>query len=66
MIGLQAYTISSGIFPRYLHGDSIIAVPLREEEQMQIGYVMPEGQELSELGRIYISELKKYDPQKDA
>ena len=64
MVGLNAYTISSGIFPKYLHGDRIVAVPLDENELMQIGYVINEKQELSELGNIYISELKKYDPKK--
>lgn len=27
MIGLDGYTISLGVFPNYLHGDNIIAVP---------------------------------------
>ena len=63
MVGLNAYTISSGIFPRYLHGDNIIAVPLLEDETMRIGYVINEKQELSELGRIYVDELLKYAPQ---
>ncbi len=62
MLGLNAYTISSGIFPTYLHGDNIIAIPLETEEQMCIGYVTHEKQELSELGKIYIHELGKYDP----
>src|SRR5690625_7825856 len=29
MIGLNGYTISSGVFPKYLLGDDIIAVPLK-------------------------------------
>lgn len=62
MLGLNAYTISSGIFPRYLHGDSIIAVPMDTPEEMRIGYVTNEKQKLSELGETYIRELKKYDP----
>ena len=62
MVGLNAYTISSGIFPRYLHGNNIIAVPLLEDETMRIGYVIHEKQELSELGRIYVDELLKYAP----
>jgi hypothetical protein len=60
MIGLDGYTISSGIFPKYLHGDSIIAIPLEEDEQMQIGYILNKGQELSELGKIYIEALRRY------
>lgn len=60
MIGMDAYTISSGIFPRYLQGDKIIAVPLAEEEEMRIGYILNEKQELSELGKLYVNALKKY------
>lgn len=63
MLGLNAYTISSGIFPKYLNGEQIIAVPLSENETMQIGYVLNEKQELSELGKIYIEELRKYAPE---
>ena len=62
MLGLNAYTISSGIFPKYLNGENIIAVPLAENETMHIGYVLNEKQELSELGRIYLEELRKYAP----
>lgn len=61
MIGLNGYTISSGIFPRYLHGDSIVSIPLDEPEEMQIGYILNKGQELSRLGKIYVDALKKYE-----
>lgn len=60
MIGLDGYTISSGIFPRYLHGDSIISIPLDEDETMQIGYLLNRDRALSELGRIYIGALMRY------
>lgn len=60
MIGLDGYTISSGIFPRYLHGDSIVSVPLAENETMRIGYLLNKDRELSELGRIYIEALMQY------
>ena len=62
MLGLNAYTISSGIFPKYLNGDNIISVPLAENETMHIGYVLNENQELSELGKSYLEELRKYAP----
>lgn len=62
MLGLNAYTISSGIFPKYLNGDNILAIPLAEEETMRIGYVLNEKQELSELGKCYLEELRKYAP----
>ena len=60
MIGLDGYTISSGIFPKYLHGDSVIAIPLAEQETMRIGYLLNKDRELSELGRIYIEALTQY------
>lgn len=60
MIGLDGYTISSGIFPKYLHGDSIISLPLDEDDVMRIGYILNRDGELSELGKIYIEALKQY------
>lgn len=60
LIGLDGYTISSGIFPKYLQGDAILSVPLEEEEIMRIGYVLNKDKELNELGRIYIRALKAY------
>lgn len=62
MIGLDGYTISSGIFPKYLQGRQIVSVPLAEKEKMHIGYVLCKGQGLSELGSIYVDALKKYAP----
>ena len=47
MLGLNAYTISSGIFPQYFNGDNIISVALNEEERIKIGYILNEKQELS-------------------
>ncbi len=60
MIGLDGYTISSGIFPKYLHGNSIISIPLEENETMHIGYIINKDKELSELGQIYVEALKKF------
>jgi DNA-binding transcriptional LysR family regulator len=60
MIGMNAYTISSGIFPSYLQGNEIIAIPVSEDEVMHIGYITNEEQTLSELGKIYVEKLLKY------
>ncbi len=61
MIGLDGYTISSGIFPRYLHGDAILSIPLDEDEVMRIGYVLNKDRTLTELGEIFIQALKEYE-----
>lgn len=60
MIGMNAYTISSGIFPRYLQGDAIVSVPLSEKEEIHIGYIINEQQELSPLAEDYIHALRQY------
>jgi len=60
MIGLNGYTISSGIFPSFLQGDFITAVPLEAEEIMRIGYILNRDKELTELGKIYVKALMDY------
>ncbi len=60
MIGVNGYTISSGIFSKYLQGDDIVSIPLEEQETMRIGYIINRDKELSELGRIYVEALKKF------
>lgn len=60
MIGLNAYTLCSGIICEDLNGDDYIAVPLRETEKMRIGYIKRKGAKVSHIGELYIEELKKY------
>lgn len=59
MIGLNGYTISTGVFPKYLHGDDIISVPLEVEEKIQVGTIVHKDMILSRLGEIYLDALKK-------
>lgn len=60
MVGLNAYTLCSGIICEDLNGDDYLAVPLKETEKMRIGYIIRKGQRLSPIGRLYVEELKKY------
>lgn len=60
LIGLNGYTISSGVFPKYLHGDDIISVPLNVDEKIQIGTIVHKDTVLSDLGKIYIEALRQY------
>lgn len=62
MIGVNGYTISSGIFPRYLQGDRIVAVPLECKGQMSIGCLLPEGKRLSGLSAVFVEKLRAYKP----
>ena len=50
MIGLNAYTLCSGIICEDLNGDDYKAVPLRETEKMRIGYIKRKGAKVSHIG----------------
>ena len=60
MIGLNAYTLCSGIICEDLNGNDYKAVPLKETEKMRIGYIKRKGAKVSHIGESYIEELKKY------
>lgn len=60
LIGLNGYTISTGIISEKLNGDNIIAVPLSVDENITIGYLIHENGKESELGRLYIESIKRY------
>ncbi|NLK73394.1 MAG: LysR family transcriptional regulator [Clostridiales bacterium] len=59
LIGLNGYTICSGILSSDLNGDNIISVPLITDERMQIGWIANEKVRLSSMANEYISKLKK-------
>ncbi|MDF2588946.1 MAG: transcriptional regulator, LysR family [Anaerocolumna sp.] len=58
LIGLNGYTISTGIISAELNGSDIIAVPLNVNEEINVGYIVHKSITLSNLGEIYISALK--------
>lgn len=60
MVGLNGYTLCSGIICSELNGDEYAAVPLNTEETMTIGYIKHKKMPLSILGVKYIEELQKY------
>lgn len=60
MIGLDGYTIATGILPGRLHGDDIVSVPLDEDECMRVGYIVNKGQLPSELAAAYVDKLRRY------
>ena len=61
MVGLNGYTLCSGIICQELNGDEYIAVPLDTSETMTIGYIKKKKLPLSSLGEQYIQELRKYE-----
>lgn len=64
MVGINGYTLCSGIICEELNGTDYVAVPFvpedGAEEYMEIGYVVKKGVLLSKMGKQYIEELKKY------
>lgn len=60
MIGLNAFTLCSGIICEELNGSDYIAVKLAEEVTMDIGYIKRAHMNISEIGELYIEEIKKY------
>lgn len=60
MVGLNGYTLCSGIICEDLNGDRYKAIPLNTSDKMMIGYIKKSKMALSILGEKYIEELKKY------
>ncbi len=65
MIGLNGYTLCSGIICEELNGDDYIAVPfeadfVNENCSMEIGYITIQNSILSPIGEKYIDEISRY------
>ena len=65
MVGLNGYTLCSGIISSDLNGDGYVVVPFKEDAEnpnsiMEIGYVVKKNSMLSKMGEEYIEELNKY------
>lgn len=65
MIGLNGYTLCSGIICEELNGDEYRAVPFKDDEknpnsEMEIGYVTRKNSILSRMGEHYIEAIKEY------
>ena len=58
LIGLNGYTISSGILSSDLNGSDIISIPLESSEKMEIGFVYKMDETLDEVSTSYIEHLK--------
>ena len=63
LIGLDGYTICSGVISETLNGPNIRAVPLLVDDSMQIGYLTHKRVQPGRFGKQYIEILKKYTEQ---
>lgn len=60
MVGVNGYTISSGVLSKKLNDDKIIAVPLNVPDQMTIGYLKHKQKELSPIAQQYLQMLEDH------
>ena len=65
MVGLNGYTLCSGVICEELNGLDYIAVPFDPgselaASQMEIGYIVNKNMVLSQMGELYVRELDRY------
>ena len=60
MVGINGYTLCSGIICEELNGSDYCAVKLKTDEKMTIGYISRKGAAMSEIGQNYIEILSRY------
>ena len=63
MVGLNGYTLCSGIICEELNGNDYVAVPFEsnhDDSKMEIGYIVKKNVILSKMGELYVNELKRY------
>ena len=60
MIGLNGYTLCSGIMCEELNGSDYCAIKLKSDEIMTIGYIARKGVQVSPLWKKYLEEISKY------
>lgn len=65
MVGLNGYTLCSGIICEELNGNEFVAVPFQDDEKnqnsiMEIGYIVKKNMILSNMGKWYLQALKRY------
>ena len=65
MVGLNGYTLCSGIICEELNGTDFVVIPLEDESDsvcnnMEIGYIVKKDILLSSMGELYIREIEWY------
>ena len=62
LIGLNGYTVCSGVISAELNGSSIVSVPLDIDEYMEVGVVTRKGTQRSPYGEAYLEAIKRHIP----
>ena len=59
LMALDAYIVTSGVLPSFLHGRDVVAVPLDVDEPMTVGTIRHADRRLSELGHSFMASLEE-------
>jgi DNA-binding transcriptional LysR family regulator len=59
LIGLNGYTISTGVISSDLNGNDIISVALDVKEEITVGWISQKNITLSSLAKLYLDKLNK-------
>lgn len=60
LIGLQGYTITTGILSVELNGSNLVSIPLESDEVIRLGYINHKNANLSIPAKKYIEKLEDY------
>ena len=60
LIGLNGYTISSGMISSSLDGNNIISIPLESDEVMDLVYIYDSDKPMKEITKQYLAILREY------
>lgn len=60
VIGLNGYTVCSGVISHELNGPGIISIPLDVDEYMEIGIITRKNTTLTRYGQAYIDAIRRH------
>lgn len=65
MVGLNGYTLCSGIICSELNGSDYVAIPFDSDKDnpnssMDIGYIKKKNTELSDIGKVFVDKVTEY------
>lgn len=64
MKGCNGYAVGVGILGGTI-SDNFVSIRLKEQEMLILGYIVRQGQQISEIGKRYIEKLEEYKHEKD-
>jgi DNA-binding transcriptional LysR family regulator len=60
ILAINGYTVTSGILVGITDGSALTTIPLKTSEQLHLGYITRDNDELSVMGERFVSHLKRF------